>query len=329
MAVQNCSGLKPGESLWGRSNKLANVGHGAVYNQSKITNSPYSTLKTMEQSQVTPGHYKIPDRRGVAAGSDKRDAKKSKPFIATTTSSNSFVDYKAQLRKLKNSNPTNFKQAFDKLDANGSGFIENNELKAFFEEAVGQQYVPGKEIVGKFMKFFDSNQDGKISWADFEASFSTVIDLCENDCNTGSGRMAQPGWMKDKKQQLKIIKPKTGNSSYQVDQGKYGEDPMSRSFMKKTGMQGTTSDLFLGTSKDTYHIPGAAVFIPSAKTNPHAMSQGDGYNTKPRGSDLRLTHNHNLPGYTGHRPVDLKNDYGPRNTGMDCRTSSGAAQNGL
>ena len=74
--------------------KFQSAGYGAVYGKTSARSSnPYQTL-AVQQQRVKPSDYKIPDRRGVAAGSDKRDAKKGRPFIATTTSSEAFVNVK-------------------------------------------------------------------------------------------------------------------------------------------------------------------------------------------------------------------------------------------
>jgi len=322
MAVQACTGLKPGESIDGRDSKFKNVGWGLVY-EKPITaqGNAYETLSTQQQSLVKSTHYKLPDRRGVAAKEDQRAQRKPKKFIATTTASTSFVNNVQELLKLKNTSEENFRRAFDLIDSDGSGFIEGAEVKAFLRAATGKEPLPNH--VAKFVAYFDSNQDGKISWEEFSSEFANVINLLEAETQTGSGRMSKPGWMKDAAIQRRVLQPPTFQSSYQADVGKYGEDPMNRQFTKKTGMLGTTKDLNMGTSKDTYHIPGYGGYIPFSKTNPAAVNQGDGEITKRPNCDLRLTHNHNLPGYTGHRPVDSKNDYGPRETGKDCRTSSG------
>ena len=93
MAVQACTGLKPGESIDGRDSKFKNVGWGLVY-EKPITaqGNTYETLSTQQQSLVKSTHYKLPDRRGVAAKEDQREQRKPKKFIATTTASTSFVN---------------------------------------------------------------------------------------------------------------------------------------------------------------------------------------------------------------------------------------------
>ena len=77
--------------------------------------------------------------------------------------------------------------------------------------------------------------------------------------------MAQPGWMKTQQVPRKLLQPAAIRSSYQADLGIAGADPAKRSFMAKTGMATTTGDLNLGTTKDTYQIPGYAGYIPNVR----------------------------------------------------------------
>jgi hypothetical protein len=46
-------------------------------------------------------------------------------------------------------------------------------------------------------------------------------------------------------------------SCYQTDLGVYGTVPKERALTYKRGMLSTTHDLYGGTTKGTYHIPGA------------------------------------------------------------------------
>uniref|UniRef100_A0A7S2V2Y5 EF-hand domain-containing protein n=1 Tax=Fibrocapsa japonica TaxID=94617 RepID=A0A7S2V2Y5_9STRA len=64
-----------------------------------------------------------------------------------------------------------FETAFKKVDRDGSGFIERNEIEALLRE-VYRGDCPRNEVE-MFMAKFDTNQDGKISWEEF------VSTLCE------------------------------------------------------------------------------------------------------------------------------------------------------
>jgi Ca2+-binding EF-hand superfamily protein len=75
-----------------------------------------------------------------------------------------------ELMKLKGRKLTidDYKDAFDRLDSDNSGYIERSEIQELFKEAYGgnEDDVPALEIKA-FLDFFDTNEDGKISWQEF------------------------------------------------------------------------------------------------------------------------------------------------------------------
>ena len=131
-----------------------------------------------------------------------------------------------------------------------------------------------------------------------------------------------PAWLC--KKNTKPIVSRQTKSTYQMDLGMAGESPACRPYVAKTGMASTTMDLNEGTAKATYHIPGYSGHIPYSTYNHTVRDQAEGRTARPRASNLRLYHQHNLPGYTGHNPSNAKNDKGPRFSGSDPLTSSGA-----
>mmetsp|Transcript_13574 Transcript_13574/g.31715 ORF Transcript_13574/g.31715 Transcript_13574/m.31715 type:complete len:615 (+) Transcript_13574:435-2279(+) len=68
-----------------------------------------------------------------------------------------------------------YKEAFDRLDTDKSGFIELSEIQNLFKEAYGgkEEDVPPFEIKA-FLEFFDTNEDGKISWEEFERGLTST-----------------------------------------------------------------------------------------------------------------------------------------------------------
>jgi len=117
-------------------------------------------------------------------------------------------------------------------------------------------------------------------------------------------------------------------SSYQMDMGMAGEYPSSRPFVAKTGMASTTMDLCDGSAKITYHVPGYSGHIPCSSRNHTVADHAVGAIARTKSSNLRFYHQHNLPGYTGYNPSIAKNDKGPRFSGSNPLTSSGAMTNG-
>lgn len=84
-----------------------------------------------------------------------------------------------------------YKEAFDKLDTDGSGYIESDEIEDLLQD-VYQDAVPQFEV-DNFLNFFDSNNDGKISWEEFERGLG---DMTAQDALPRLGRML-PGSMDD------------------------------------------------------------------------------------------------------------------------------------
>lgn len=66
-----------------------------------------------------------------------------------------------------------YKRAFDKLDKDGSGYIESLEIEALLSDVYADGDTPAFEI-DTFLQFFDSNNDGKISWEEFERGLGVV-----------------------------------------------------------------------------------------------------------------------------------------------------------
>ena len=62
-----------------------------------------------------------------------------------------------------------YKDAFDRVDSDGSGYIELSEIQDLFKEAYGgrEEDIPSYEIKA-FLEFFDTNEDGRVSWEEFE-----------------------------------------------------------------------------------------------------------------------------------------------------------------
>mmetsp|Transcript_66515 Transcript_66515/g.192029 ORF Transcript_66515/g.192029 Transcript_66515/m.192029 type:complete len:394 (-) Transcript_66515:33-1214(-) len=66
-----------------------------------------------------------------------------------------------------------YKNAFDKLDKDGSGYIETTEIKQLFDD-VYEGKAPQVEITA-FLQFFDKNDDGRISWEEFEEGMGAAV----------------------------------------------------------------------------------------------------------------------------------------------------------
>lgn len=67
-----------------------------------------------------------------------------------------------------------YKEAFDRLDVDNSGYIETGEVETLLDSVYKDKSVPDFEV-SAFMKFFDTNKDGRISWDEFERGLGTVF----------------------------------------------------------------------------------------------------------------------------------------------------------
>jgi len=65
-----------------------------------------------------------------------------------------------------------YRAAFNKLDKDGSGYLEVDEVEALLADVYDGK--PPAFEVKTFLEFFDSNNDGRISWEEFEKGFGMV-----------------------------------------------------------------------------------------------------------------------------------------------------------
>mmetsp|Transcript_23682 Transcript_23682/g.35223 ORF Transcript_23682/g.35223 Transcript_23682/m.35223 type:complete len:536 (-) Transcript_23682:174-1781(-) len=89
------------------------------------------------------------------------------------------AEYVLAIRDLMNINGKatlqDYKNAFDRLDKDQSGFIEANEVSDLLSDVYGEDKIPSFEV-DAFLQFFDSNNDGRISWDEFERGLGVVAD---------------------------------------------------------------------------------------------------------------------------------------------------------
>jgi hypothetical protein len=102
-------------------------------------------------------------------------------------------------------------------------------------------------------------------------------------------------------------------SMYQSDLGMYGEKPRDKFPSGATSYPSKLTDLTPGTTTGTCHIPGYQGFLP---TNTHnrlcaRIAYGEDARSKPLVNITEIYHQ-NVPNYTGHVPVNARNDLGPR-----------------
>ena len=66
-----------------------------------------------------------------------------------------------------------YRDAFDRIDSDDSGYIEAGEVAELFDDVYDGKAPPIE--VKAFMKFFDQNKDGRISWDEFEQGLGAAL----------------------------------------------------------------------------------------------------------------------------------------------------------
>jgi len=74
-----------------------------------------------------------------------------------------------------------YRNAFEKLDTDQSGYIESKEVQDLLSDIYDGE-IPEYEVE-VFLRFFDSNEDGRISWDEFEKGLGAVSSA--SDSTTG------------------------------------------------------------------------------------------------------------------------------------------------
>jgi len=77
-----------------------------------------------------------------------------------------------ELMSIESHSISEYKKAFDKIDVDKSGFIERDEIASMLREVYGGDAPAFEQTT--FLRFFDANNDGKISWEEFEKGLGVV-----------------------------------------------------------------------------------------------------------------------------------------------------------
>ena len=112
-----------------------------------------------------------------------------------------------------------YKDAFDRLDTDGNGYIEISEIQKLFQDVYGDGKVPPYEVTA-FLNFFDTNSDGKISWQEFEQGLAA--NKAANDDDVAS-RLLQGGTCGDDDDDDDVIDVNTnvsGTLEIEMEDGK-------------------------------------------------------------------------------------------------------------
>jgi len=75
-----------------------------------------------------------------------------------------------------------YRAAFQRIDVDRSGYLEKEEIEAMLADVYEGQ-PPAFEIT-TFLEFFDSNNDGRVSWEEFEEGFAVVTKMSAENADS-------------------------------------------------------------------------------------------------------------------------------------------------
>ncbi|GMF43067.1 unnamed protein product [Phytophthora fragariaefolia] len=335
-AVQHCATLKPGETYEQRASKFSSMGSRIIAppTMNRMGRQTHESVAMQSGQLVQPEDYHVPDRRGVSANQQRPG---SKPFIANSTYLHDFPAFDEERRRVLQVSLEEYERAFMAVAKTNNQqqdgpTIQLAQVQEVLKLALGDDATPRvTEVFRSYLDRRGSIRD-RISWDLFRHAVDHGNDLFDRELKrattASSGSTWGPTSFADKQLNEYLVHSSTPASSYQMDFGTYGGNPRDRPYMRKRGMASTTTDLNPGTSRVTNQIPGYGGFLPLTSHNAEALVHANGpedinlLHPTPRVT-LRLFHSDNIPGYTGHKPVDCANYRGECRAGSDPGTTTG------
>lgn len=115
-----------------------------------------------------------------------------------------------------------YKAAFKRLDIDDSGYLERQEIEALLADVYDGK--PPAYEVSTFLRFFDSNNDGRVSWEEFEKGFGMVNKVSKAGAagmtEIMSGR-SLPGVVEEDDEELSLGEPTiSGTIEVELEDGK-------------------------------------------------------------------------------------------------------------
>ena len=96
-----------------------------------------------------------------------------------------------------------YKDAFDRLDTDKSGYIESSEVKHLLDDVYDGK-TPVYEVEA-FLEFFDQNKDGRISWEEFERGLGAAMGTATSSSSSSSRKNSRK---EDMVQQTRVLQGK-------------------------------------------------------------------------------------------------------------------------
>ncbi|ETK76955.1 hypothetical protein F441_17038 [Phytophthora nicotianae CJ01A1] len=328
-AVQQCPTLKPGETYEQRATKFSSMGSRIIAppTMNRMGRHALESVAMQTGQLVQPEHYRVPDRRGVSVNQKQPD---SKLFIANTTYLHDFPPFGEDCRRVLQVPLEEYEKAFmavANINQQDRATIHLNQVSEVLKLALGDTASP--RVIDVFHTYIDRRGSARdrISWALFSQAVDHVNSLFDHELyhsKTTPSSIKTWGTMTFAEKQFNeyLVHSSTPASSHQKDFGSYGDNPLDRPYMRKRGMASTTADLNPAATRVTNQIPGYGGFLPLRSHSADAQANDEELLPTPRIA-LRLYHTDNIPGYTGHKPVDCVNYRGECRSGSNPGTTTG------
>lgn len=308
------------------NNKFDNVGRGLQYRE-------YFPLPGEVEEKCTTAAAFAGLTRKDFVRKDKRGASKdykdtagpeySVKFTAAKSNSLAAIDQYSDCNFFLKFTDSDYEKAYF-ATAKDRGYIYRDELSDVFSTLYNNPAYPDW-ILQKFNATFKMIPDGRVTWEVFHKSIAKVRNCIQEENKPKTGSL--PEWFRLSRQHKKRdIECRYTRSTMQLD---FGTHPANRKFMHKRSMLSSSHDIFAGTTKTTWGIPGYSGRIPENMRLESVRKYADQEKSRPVKNDLLLCYKCDLPGYSGHLPTSYENNNGERMCGTDTRTTTGAAFAGM
>lgn len=238
-------------------------------------------------------------------------------------SKTSFQDSRQVRAEIDQYTPEDFQFAFDEVAK--KKVIQLHDIVAIVRGVMGAD-VP-LWILNKFTSFGRQMSTYKeLTWPQFRQIIIQVQTIVDHESSQGGKNI--PEWIHGRPNTGTGLVAYRHNSSYMAD---FKEDLLVNfeDMKQNASKTGSTRDLFVGTSKDTFQLAGYSGHIPANTNNAKKALHSKGENMRPQPCYLRLVSERigSVPSYSGYIPKSTGLS-GERTTGMDPLTSTGSAYRG-
>lgn len=292
------------------------------YNSEYITDRGYSTRRLGDPKEYQKALTLRNSMENSAAKIIRLRASSKQPTAYTeqSTIKSTYADSRQIKSEITKYSPDDFQCAFEEAAVNGEIRLEN--IVSVVRSVMGED-VP-LWILNKFTALGHQHATyKKISWSLFRCIIENVQEIVERESSLCGKNI--PDWINGRPPTSSGLVTYRHKSSYMSD---LSEDRLINynDMRLNASKTASTRDLFSGTTKDTYQLPGYSGHIPVNSNNVKKALHSQGENPRPQPCYLRLVSERlgSVPNYSGYIPLSTGLS-GERTTGMNPLTTTGAA----